>query len=427
MVRFIRKSITSDLLLFMPSPSEPAGVDPVVSSQLRALGDFIIARREDITRYWVGAVDRSPRVESSTGLTFRQVLDHFPLLCSELADTLKWPAAEAPREQASRDSASHGRRRWQQGYRLDETIREICIIRRDFLIRWLETFETENGAMTSAAKKAAKRVIHEFFDNVMIDSTLQFVEEHDGQIKEFGHELAGEKQRREQATHAKAQFLALISHELRTPLTPMLLDLAVLEKDGRLPDELRPSLMRIRHNIEVETALIDDLLDATRLTQRTLELQVGEVDVHELLLAEIAAAELNYLDKQLDLQVQLHATVTRTTGDSGRLRRSFAALLRNAANVSAAGSVVSVNTRNTDDGRQIEIAVEDTGSDLDAELAERVFSPFETGRRSTFGVGRLGVARYVAKAVIESHGGTLVAKPGATKAAVYMISLPVRL
>jgi signal transduction histidine kinase len=140
--------------------------------------------------------------------------------------------------------------------------------------------------MDNDAKKAAKRLIHGFFDDVMIGSTVQFVEDHDKQFKQFGSELADDKQQR-------TQFLGLVSHELRTPLTPILLDLAILEKDGRVADQLRPALTRIRHNVEVETALIDDLLDATRLTQGSLELRLEDVDMHKLLLSEITACELN--------------------------------------------------------------------------------------------------------------------------------------
>jgi len=86
---------------------------------------------------------------------------------------------------------------------------------------------------------------------------------------------------------------------------------------------------------------------------------------------------------------------------------------------------VNVSSRNTDADHQIEIAVQDTGEELDRDLAERVFLTFEEGRRSTFGIGRLGVGRHVARAVIEAHGGTLIAKAGTIRGAVYVVTLPV--
>jgi signal transduction histidine kinase len=409
----------------MSSSSQPAGTDAVASAQLRALGEFILARREDITRHWVGAVDRSPRVESSSGLTFRQLLDHFPLLCSELADILRAPAAEAPREQASRDSASHGRLRWQQGYRLDEVIREICIIRRDFLVRWLKVFEAENGGMDTTARKAAKRLIHGFFDDVMIGATVQFVQQHDHQVQQLGSQSVGERKLLNEAGQAGTRFLSLVSHELRTPLTPVLLDLATMEKDQTISDELRQVVSRILHNVDVEVALIDDLLDATRLAQGPLELQLGQANIHELLGSQLSACELLYSEKQLALEVQMNATVTNTTADGLRLRRAFGALLRNIANVSESGTHVEVSTRNNDRNDEIEIVFEDGGADFDASVAELVFLPFEKGRPSTFGIGRLGVARYVAKAVVEAHGGTLTATRGRSRGAIYTLTLPV--
>lgn len=122
----------------------------------------------------------------------------------------------------------------------------------------------------------------------------------------------------------------------------------------------------------------------------------------------------------------LQATAITGTGDGTRLRRAFAALLKNAANVSQTGTRVTVRSRNIDEGHSIEIEFQDTGSDLDGELVDRVFVPFDQGRPSTFGIGRLGVGRYVAKAVIEAHSGTLLAKRGATGGAAYVVTLPVR-
>src|SRR3954468_22309494 len=92
-------------------------------------GDFILANRDEITRQWVTVVDRSPEVAASEDLTYRQLLDHLPELCRELATTLKKPGEQSVRDRTARDASAHGRKRWQQGYRLEELIRELCLIR----------------------------------------------------------------------------------------------------------------------------------------------------------------------------------------------------------------------------------------------------------------------------------------------------------
>lgn len=397
----------------MPSPSESHDADAVVAVQLRALGEYISAHREDITRHWVGAVDRSEQVEASSTLTFRQVLDHFPRLCSDLAAILQDPTAGAVTD----DSSIHGRHRWEHGYRLDEVIRELVVIRRDFLARCFDGFESEGGTLNPAARKAAKRIIHGFFDDVTVAAAVQYVQQHDQQIR-------GSGTNDHTSVDSRIGFLGLVSHELRTPLTPVVFDLAVLESDPRLPDELKPVVRRLRQNTALEVALIDELLDATRIAQDSLELDLDEpVDVHDLLETEIASCESTYADKRLILQIDLRATATKARADEARLRRAFSALLRNAANVSRVGGQVSIVSH--DPGpNQIEISIEDAGEAMDEELASRVFVPFDLGRVSEFGLGRLGLGRYVAKKVIEAHGGALQVRRKPDRGAIYILTLP---
>ena len=385
---------------------------------MRALGEYISAHGEDITRHWVGAIDRSDRIEASCSLTFRQVLDHFPLLCSNLAEILMGQTSQ----EVTDDSSSHARHRWQQGYRLDEVIRELAVMRRDFLTRWLDAFARDGGALGPAARKAAKRLIHGFFDDVTVAAAVQFVQQHDQQL--LASRGAGTKGTGRD--DGRIGFLGLVSHELRTPLTPVLFDLAVLESDPRLPDELKPVVHRLRENASLEVGLIDELLDATRITEDSFELDFDDVvNVHDLLEKEIASCRGIYADKRLTLEIDLKATAVQARADGARLGRTFATLLRNAANVSRSGGWVAITSQNTA-ADQVEVTIEDSGEAMDEELASRVFVPFDLGRASEFGLGRLGLGRYVAKKVVQAHGGTLEVRPKPDRGAAYVLSLPVQ-
>jgi len=79
----------------------------------------------------------------------------------------------------------------------------------------------------------------------------------------------------ESASVAKDAFLATLSHELRTPLTPALLTAMALENDPAMPEYARHDLAMVRRNVELETKLIDDLLDLTRIANGKLEV-VGD-------------------------------------------------------------------------------------------------------------------------------------------------------
>src|ERR1700739_3839828 len=109
-------------------------------SSLIGFGEFVLTHQEEILRSWIAAVDRHPKIPASSNLTYTQLLDHLPELCPELAALLKKPNAEYIKTEAKRDAKAHGWKRWRQGYLLDELIREICLVRRDFIDNWLCPF-----------------------------------------------------------------------------------------------------------------------------------------------------------------------------------------------------------------------------------------------------------------------------------------------
>jgi signal transduction histidine kinase len=328
------------------------------------------------------------------------------------------------RDGTSHYSSVHGAKRWQQGYCLEELIREVCLLRKDFVGRWFDAFEMEQTALSREARRCARGIVHRFFDDVIIGSTLQFVEEQQQRARDAEAALIAAKERAEVANEAKSRFIALISHELRTPLTPMLLGAAALELDKSLSPEVMDFVHLVNHSTLIEAALIGDLLDATRLTHEELTLQLAEVDVHACIQSAVDACAFDFQVKHIELKVSLCAESSWAAGDGKRMARAFTAILRNAAHVSRLGGCVTIQTRNVD--RSIEISVQDCGVEFDERIAERIFLPFEEGRQSACGMGGMGVSRYVCKATIEAHGGTITAQSaGPNGGAVFLVTLPV--
>jgi signal transduction histidine kinase len=378
-------------------------------SGLAAFADFIRANRDEITRYWVTAVDRSPQVQSSEDLTFSQLVDHLPQLCNDLADALSTTKMAEASAELARHSTAHGRKRWQQGYRLEELIRELSIIRLDFIVRWFYLFEEQNAPLPRELRHQALERVHRFFDEIISGSVIQFVEEKEESMLESQEALRAARKEAEAAERAKNNFVDLVSHELRTPLTPILLSASTLAEDESLSPEIREFVALVQQNSLIEAGLVDDLLDASRLTRASLTLDLSEVDVHACLSRAGKRCEPEFKAKRITPALRLAAQSSSVRGDERRLKRAFMTLMRNALNVSAPGSAVTVTTRNC--GERIEVVVEDSGPPLDPEALRRLFLPFEEGRRSAFGLGGLGVSRYVCKAIIEAHGGQVTARP----------------
>ena len=378
-------------------------------SGLAAFAEFIRANRDEITRYWVTAVDRSPQVQSSEDLTFSQLVDHLPQLCNDLADALTTTKMAEPSAELAQHSTAHGRKRWQQGYRLEELIRELSILRLDFIVRWFYLFEEQNAPLPRELRHQALERVHRFFDEIISGSVIQFVEEKEESMLESQEALRAARKEAEAAERAKNNFVDLVSHELRTPLTPILLSASALAEDESLSPEIREFVALVQQNSLIEAGLIDDLLDASRLTRASLTLDLSEVDVHACLSRAGKRCEPEFKAKRITPALRLAAQSSSVRGDERRLKRAFMTLMRNALNVSAPGSAVTVTTRNR--GERIEVVVEDSGPALDPEALRRLFLPFEEGRRSAFGLGGLGVSRYVCKAIIEAHGGQVTARP----------------
>jgi RsbT co-antagonist protein rsbRD N-terminal domain len=182
-------------------------------------GDFVLGRREEILRSWIAAIDQHPKISASDRLTYTQLLDHLPELCSELAALLKRPDATDIKREAKHDAQAHGWKRWRQGYKLDELIREICLVRRDFIDTWFLRFNAVNANFDIDAQNSTRRVVEHFFDNVVIEATTQFVGEHDHAVRQLN---AGLRAAKKMGVSTRAEFMKLVTHRVPEPLGPLL-------------------------------------------------------------------------------------------------------------------------------------------------------------------------------------------------------------
>lgn len=222
----------------------------------------MLARREQILQSWIAAVDQHPNISTSDNLTYTQLLDHLPELCTELAALLKQPNAPDIQREARQDARAHGWKRWRQGYKLDELIREICLIRRNFNETWLKAFATVNEHFDLDVQNAARRVVESFFDNVIIEATVQFVEER----QEASHQVRGE---RKPTASSDPEFVQRITHLLREPLGPLLLGLEVLLREENLSTRGVEMIEVLRRGVKKEAQAIEDLLKSTELFEKS--------------------------------------------------------------------------------------------------------------------------------------------------------------
>jgi signal transduction histidine kinase len=237
-------------------------------------------------------------------------------------------------------------------------------------------------------------------------------------------ELQQQKNIVETANRTKDHFLAMLSHELRTPLTPVISGLESLETEPTQTEDTKASLAMIRRNIELETQLIDDLLDFTRIARDKMQLRFVPIDVHQAVsnVVEICRAEAR--TKRLHVHVNLRANRHYVTADGAKVQQIIWNLLKNAIKFTPEGGDVTISSDNPSES-VFNVSVHDTGIGMEPEVMQRIFDPFEQGNRSfEHRVGGLGLGLAISKSLAQAHGGTLTAQSdGSNRGSTFTLSM----
>jgi CheY-like chemotaxis protein len=188
------------------------------------------------------------------------------------------------------------------------------------------------------------------------------------------------------------------------------MSVAAMAADPAVPEPLRVELDMVKRNVELESKLIDDLLDLTRITNGKLVIQPTAVDVHSLLNHTIQSCWESAGSTHVTLVKDYRAGSHFVSGDSARLSQIFWNLLKNAIKFTPDGGRIRVATENDSEGRLV-VAVTDTGIGIEPELLPRIFDAFEQlSGDITRRYGGLGLGLAISKALVDLHGGTIDAQ-----------------
>ena len=228
----------------------------------------------------------------------------------------------------------------------------------------------------------------------------------------------------QRANAAKSQFLANVSHEIRTPMTAILGYADLLHEEISSPELLEESITTIRRNGRHLLALINDILDLSRLEAERIELESVRVDVVALLAEVRDLLHPTAVKKGLDFQLRAEGPIPRyVESDPTRLRQILVNLVGNAIKFTEKGSVeVCVCF---EDESPLKIEVTDSGCGMSEEQLVRVFEPFVQADASTtrkYGGTGLGLA--ISKRLAEALGGSLNATSEPESGSCFHIELP---
>ncbi|BAB75141.1 PAS domain S-box protein [Anabaena sp. FACHB-709] len=226
------------------------------------------------------------------------------------------------------------------------------------------------------------------------------------------------------ANRIKDEFLAVLSHELRTPLNPILGWSKLLRSrqfDAATTDR---ALETIERNATLQTQLIEDLLDVSRILQGKLSLNICPVSLPIVIGAAIDTVRLAAEAKEIKIQNVFDPNLGQVMGDANRLQQVVWNLLSNAVKFTSPGGTVEIHLKAVNDQAQIQVI--DTGKGITPEFLPYVFDYFrQADGTTTRNFGGLGLGLAIVRQVVELHGGTVQAKsPGDGLGATFTVNLP---
>jgi signal transduction histidine kinase/ActR/RegA family two-component response regulator len=244
-------------------------------------------------------------------------------------------------------------------------------------------------------------------------------------VERLAEELAQQKTALEGAHRLKDEFVATMSHELRTPLNAIL-GWTRMMKMGRVAEtRVAHALETIERNAVSQSALVDDLLDVSRIITGKLRLNVESVD-----LPPVIAATLDALRPASEARsIQIHAVIDShagpVAGDPNRLSQIVMNLLSNAVKFTPKGGRVHVHLERV--SSVIRLTVKDNGSGISPEFLPFVFDRFRQADQAiTRQHGGLGLGLSIVKHLVELHGGTITAhSDGIGMGATFVVTIPV--
>ena len=221
--------------------------------------------------------------------------------------------------------------------------------------------------------------------------------------------LRAEEARRavEAANLAKSRFLANMSHELRTPLNAIIgyTELMLDSTYGELPERARATLGRVERSGRHLLALINEVLDLSKIEAGQYKLDVASFSLNETIGTALSSLESLAREKGLRLWAQPAAALPQALGDERRITQVLVNLLGNALKFTQAGEV-EVSARV--DGDHFLVTVRDTGPGIAPEFRTRIFQEFQQGDTSTTRPhGGTGLGLAISRRIVELHGGTL--------------------
>ncbi|MCR4406886.1 MAG: ATP-binding protein [Anaerolineae bacterium] len=232
--------------------------------------------------------------------------------------------------------------------------------------------------------------------------------------------------REREIAQAKSDFVSIVAHELRTPMTSIkgYADLILSGAAGPVSDTQIQFLQVIRTNVERLAALVNDLLDISRIEAGRVKFDMRPLRMDEVTTEVVTSLKGEIVSRNLELELNIPSRLPLVQGDRNRLVQVLTNLVSNAYKYTPPGGRITLALHQTDGELQVDVT--DTGIGIAPTDLDRVFERFYRADHDLVrGQSGTGLGLAIAKSIVEMHGGRIWVRSVLGKGSTFSFSLPV--
>jgi len=283
----------------------------------------------------------------------------------------------------------------------------------DYLLRRIRVLEDEVETLRGAAAERQR-----------LESTLEQLRDANEHLVLAAVQAQHLQEDAEAANRRQNEFLAMLAHELRNPLSPIGMAASLLERTPDASPQLHKLSRVIARQVDHMAKLLDDLLDAARISSGKITLSTQPLVLADVLQQAVETMQLCIQERRQSLQLELPPENVVVEGDQVRLTQVFTNLLANASKYTGDGGSLYLRAHAGAD--EVSVAIEDNGNGIAPEIIPYIFDLFTQGPRSLArSEGGLGVGLNVVRNLVSMHAGNVVAESrGAGQGSCFTVRLP---
>jgi len=384
------------------------------------LGAFIHDHRDEILAAWEQDVRVLPATRELDRLT---LIDQLPQLLDRIAQMAEDLAAGRDPRRPGGVAELHAIDRLGEGFDLGQVIFEYSVLRDTLTRLWEARFVGRDHLLDlrllhGAIDKAIAAAIERY--TAARARTLRALEQFRETAERMAVENARLYQESQAAVHSRDEILAIVSHDLRNPLGAIDLAASNLALQPDAAPRVQKQIDVIRRSAARMQQLIADLLDMASLLASGLKLELAPEDAGPLIGEVVAINEPMAAEKGLKIIVQ-HELDRPVLCDRARVEQVLANLLGNAIKYGRPGDVIFV--RSEEHAGHARFSVADSGPGIAPSEMEHLFDPYWSAKRDSVKTST-GLGLYIAKGLVEAHGGAIWVQSKLGEGATFSFTLP---